>query len=206
MERRAEIILKGRVQKAGYRDYIDEVAFGLDIKGWVRNLEDGTVKVVCEGRSEDIEEFIYKIKIHEYPIKVDDAIVEYFPATGEFKDFTIIREEDIVFATYERMDVAGRYMREMNKNLGGKLDKMLEKQDMMLGKQDKMLEKQDTAICILERVSEDTSEMKSTLSRIEGDVKDTRFSLSSFIEEKYRKMESEIAEIKATLARMQEAT
>ena len=198
MERRAEIVLKGRVQKAGYRDYIDEVAFDLDIKGWVKNLEDGTVKVVCEGRSEDIEEFINKIKIREYPISVDDAVVEYFPATGEFKDFTIIREEDIVFATYERMDAAGRYMREMNKNLGGKLDKMLEKQD-------KMLEKQDTAIQILEKVSEDTSDMKSTLSSIGSDIKDTKFSLSTFIEEKYQKIEGEIAEIKAALARVQGA-
>jgi acylphosphatase len=72
-------------------------------------------------------------------------------------------------------------------------------------KQDRMLEKQDTTIRILERVSEDTSDMKSALSRIEADVRDTKFSLSSFIEEKFRKQEVEIAEIKATLARMQAA-
>jgi acylphosphatase len=86
-----------------------------------------------------------------------------------------------------------------------KQDRMLEKQDKMLEKQDRMLEKQDTTIRILERVSEDTSDMKSTLSRIEADVKDTKFSLSSFIEEKFRKQEVEIAEVKAALARMQAA-
>ncbi len=89
----------------------------------------------------------------------------------------------------------------------------------MLDKQDKMLDKQDTTIQILRTVSEeigsvheelrsiheDTSDMKSTLSRIEVDVKDTKFSLSSFIEEKFRKQEEEIAEIKATLAGMQAA-
>jgi acylphosphatase len=133
MEKRAEIVLNGRVQKAGYRDYIDEVAFDLNLKGWVKNLEDGTVKIVCEGRSKDIEEFINRIKIHEYPIRVDDAVVEYSPATGEFKDFTIIREEDIVFATYERMDALCRYIRDMNKNLGSKLDRMLEKQELPFG-------------------------------------------------------------------------
>jgi acylphosphatase len=72
-------------------------------------------------------------------------------------------------------------------------------------KQDKMLEKQDRSIELLETIKEDTSDMKSTLSRIEVDVKDTKFSLSSFIEEKFRKQEVEIAEIKATLARMQAA-
>jgi acylphosphatase len=73
-----------------------------------------------------------------------------------------------------------------------KQDAMLEKQDAMLEKQDAMLEKQDTTIRIMERVSEDTSDMKSTLSRIEADVRDTKFSLSSFTEEKFRKQEVEI--------------
>lgn len=151
MERRAEIVLKGRVQKAGFRDFIDEVAFELELKGWVKNIEDGTVKVVCEGRSKEIDVFVNKIKIREYPIRVDDADVKYFPATGEFEDFTIIREDDVVFATYERMDAAGRYMREMNNNLGGKLDKMLDKQDQMLGKQDKMLDGQDSLFEVTDR-------------------------------------------------------
>jgi hypothetical protein len=76
-------------------------------------------------------------------------------------------------------------------------------QDKILEKQDSMLEKQDTSITILEKVHGDTSEIKSTLSRIEVDVKDTRYSLSSNIEEKHQKLENEIAEIKATLVKIQ---
>jgi acylphosphatase len=225
MERRAEIVLEGRVQKAGYRDYIDEVAFGLDIKGWVKNLEDGTVKVVCEGRSEDIEEFINKIKIHEYPIRVDDAIVEYSPATGEFKDFTIIREEDIVFATYERMDAAGRYMREMNKNLGGKLGKMLEKQDRMLEKQDRMLEKQDRMLEKQDRMLEKQDlqmeitrngfndmrkgfadlkeEMRTGFADVKEEIHMQRDDFREVFMHELSELRGEIAEIKTTLARMQ---
>jgi acylphosphatase len=116
MKKRAEIILKGRVQKAGFRDYIDEIAFNLNLRGWVKNLDDGTVKVVCEGSSKDIEKFVDKIKIHEYPIRVEDAEVEYLPSTGEFNDFTIIREDDIVYATYERMEVFVMNIRKMNWN------------------------------------------------------------------------------------------
>jgi acylphosphatase len=111
MNTRANIILMGRVQKAGFRDFIDEVAFGLDIKGFVKNLKDGTVRIVCEGSKENIREFISKIKIKEYPIRVEECEVTYSDYAGEFKDFSIIREEDIVNATYERMDAAGRYMR-----------------------------------------------------------------------------------------------
>ena len=125
MKKRAEIILKGRVQKAGFRDYIDEIAFNLNLRGWVKNLDDGTVKVVCEGSSKDIEKFVDKIKIHEYPIRVEDAKVEYLPSTGEFNDFTIIREDDIVYATYERVEVLVMNIRKMNRNLGSKLNRMV---------------------------------------------------------------------------------
>ncbi len=69
----------------------------------------------------------------------------------------------------------------------------------------RMLEKQDTSIQILSSVKQDTSDMKSVLSRIETDMKDTKLSLSTFIEERYRKLEGEVAEIKSTLAKMQEA-
>jgi hypothetical protein len=44
------------------------------------------------------------------------------------------------------MDAAGRYICEMDRNLGNKLDKSLEKQDIMIEKQDNMLEKQDIMI------------------------------------------------------------
>lgn len=175
MEKRAEIVLKGRVQKAGFRDFIDEVAFDLELKGWVKNIEDGTVKVVCEGRSKEIDAFVNKIKIREYPIRVDDAEVKYSPATGEFEDFTIIREDDVVFATYERMDAAGRYMREMNNNLGGKLDKMLDKQDQMLGKQDKMLDGQDSLFEVTDRgfkeMQKGFGDVKDELSQGFGDMR-----------------------------------
>ncbi len=186
MERRAEIVLKGRVQKAGYRDYIDEIAFELNLKGWVKNLEDGTVKVVCEGKGKSIEEFLNKIQIREYPIRVDNVDVEFFPTTGEFKDFTIVREEDIVFATYERMDTAGRYMREMNKNLGGKLDKMLVGQDKMLGKQDQMLEKQNSLLEVTEKgftgVKEEVHSLRddfkhvfmAEVNELRGEIKELR--------------------------------
>lgn len=71
MIKRADIILIGRVQKAGFRDHIDEVAYDLDIKGWVKNLEDNTVKIVCEGKKESLDKFITRIQIKEYLIRVE---------------------------------------------------------------------------------------------------------------------------------------
>ena len=167
---RAKIIISGRVQKAGYRDYIDEVAFDLDLSGYVKNIPDGTVEVVCEGDKRSIELLAKKIKIRQYPINVKTLEIQYAKATGEFNDFEIIREDDLTTATYERMDAAVRYMREMNTNLGNKIDntankqdQMIDKQDQMIDKQDQMIDKQDQTIHAINDFRTETKESFQTL-------------------------------------------
>ena len=71
MIKRVDIILKGRVQKAGFRDHIDEVAYDLDIRGWVKNLEDNTVKIVCEGKKDSLDKFITRIQIKDFRISLN---------------------------------------------------------------------------------------------------------------------------------------
>ncbi len=114
---RAEIIISGYVQKAGYRDLIQEIAIALNLTGLVKNLENKTVHVLCEGDKKSIENFLQKINIKEYPIIVKDVKVSYSESTNEFKDFSIIREEDMTAAIYERMDLAARYLRETKNEL-----------------------------------------------------------------------------------------
>ena len=122
MERHAEIIIYGRVQKAGFRDFIDEIAFNLNLNGYVKNLDDGTVQIISEGEEDDIKELLEKINITQYPVRVENINVTYKAPTGEYRAFEIIREDDLTTATYERMDAAVRYMREMNSNLSQKID------------------------------------------------------------------------------------
>jgi acylphosphatase len=119
---RATIIVRGRVQRAGFKDFVDQIAFDLKLKGLVQNLEDGTVQVVCEGEKDIIETFLSRIQIEEYPIRVENATVEYSPAQGNFRDFEIIRDKDIAKATSERMDEAARYLRETRRDLSKKSD------------------------------------------------------------------------------------
>ncbi|MFA5772511.1 MAG: acylphosphatase [Thermoplasmata archaeon] len=119
MKTRAKITVTGRVQKAGYWDFVDEVAYNLQLNGYVKNLKNGTVEIICEGKKESIEKLAKKINVQKYPIRVENVNIEYSKATGKFKEFTIIREENITKATYERMDVAARYMREMHTDLKG---------------------------------------------------------------------------------------
>lgn len=111
MEKRAELIIHGRVQKAGFRDFIDEIAFDLALNGYVKNLDDGTVQVVCEGKEDSIRELLEKVNITQYPVRVTNIDVIYAEATGEYATFEIIRDEDLTTATYERMDVLVMHLR-----------------------------------------------------------------------------------------------
>ena len=92
MDKRAHIIASGRVQKAGFRIFVDRIAFEFDLNGMVRNLEDGTVEIIVEGPEEKLDEFSRTINIRKYPIRVDNLKTRTSNATGEFKDFDIIKD------------------------------------------------------------------------------------------------------------------
>ncbi len=218
--KRLTLIVSGNVQKTGYRDIVMRLGMALGLRGYAENLPDGRVKVVAEGEEKKLELLKESANIKNALINVEKIESSFSEATGEFSAFfKLVREGE----TDERLDRAAELLKDvivamnqgfsgLNNTLTSGFNRLGDGQDRMLEKQDRMLEKQDTTIQILRNVSEelrsvheDTTDMKSTLSRIEVDVKDTKFSLSAFIEEKYQKLEGEIAEIKETLARMQES-
>ena len=49
MMKRADVRIRGNVQMAGFRTFIKNTADSLNVKGFTENLEDGSVRVVCEG-------------------------------------------------------------------------------------------------------------------------------------------------------------
>jgi acylphosphatase len=55
---RKHAIVHGRVQGVFFRDYTQQKAFQLGLGGWVRNLPDGTVETVFEGKKEKVEEML----------------------------------------------------------------------------------------------------------------------------------------------------
>ena len=206
------MIIRGRVQKAGYRDYIDEVAFDLDLKGYVKNLPDRSVEVICEGEREKIERFIDKIRIRQYPISVEDIEVDYSDATGEFRDFEIIREEDLTEAVYERMDTAARYMREMNRNLGEKIDKVAEKVDIVAEKVDAGREENKQGFSMLAEkidkvgekvdiVGDKVDKVAEKVGTVKEDTGEIRRSLHTLEDHmlKYEELRRDILEIRQAL-------
>ena len=57
-----KIIISGTVQGVFFRKYIEEKANELKIRGFIRNLENGDLEVVAEGRDENVNELLGKCK------------------------------------------------------------------------------------------------------------------------------------------------
>mgnify|MGYP001477224399 CR=1 FL=1 len=91
--KRVAIIARGRVQKVGYRDEVEEIARKLKITGFVENVKPYDVRIVAEGEDEHIDVFIKKIKINRFPIDVENVEMDFDDFKGEFDYFEINRGE-----------------------------------------------------------------------------------------------------------------
>jgi acylphosphatase len=79
------LIISGRVQGVGYRNYMAYKARQFQITGWVRNLADGSVEAVIQGTPENVEALI--VRAHRGPPKAAVSRVTVSEASGHFTDF-----------------------------------------------------------------------------------------------------------------------
>ena len=86
---RFHLLISGRVQGVLFRDYAKNAAKELGVFGFVRNLLDGRVEVVCEGEKENIEKFLEWCKQGPRLAKVENVDVSFEEYKGEFKDFEV---------------------------------------------------------------------------------------------------------------------
>jgi len=57
------ILVKGNVQGVGYRAFVRQYAFSMDIRGLVRNLPDKTVEIFCEADEGTLKKFLRFINV-----------------------------------------------------------------------------------------------------------------------------------------------
>jgi acylphosphatase len=55
------VIFEGRVQGVGFRYAVKELAKGFEVRGWVKNLPDGTVELLAAGEADELDGFLHEI-------------------------------------------------------------------------------------------------------------------------------------------------
>ncbi|HOJ71062.1 MAG TPA: acylphosphatase [Syntrophorhabdaceae bacterium] len=89
--KRVHIFVSGIVQGVFFRHFTSMKAKQLGLTGWVRNLRDGRVEMVCEGNEDAIKEMIAWSKKGPQGAFVEKTDVRYEEYQGEFTDFQITR-------------------------------------------------------------------------------------------------------------------
>jgi len=130
----AEIIVKGDVQRVGYRAKVAGIASSLGIKGVIENLKDGSVRIIAQGEESGIKKFTEEINIRNALISVVDVSVKYLiDAVEIYSGFTkVVKPEE----TDERLDNAVVHLKELIEVTRGGFKDLSSKQDQMLDKQD----------------------------------------------------------------------
>jgi acylphosphatase len=67
-------LIQGRVQGVGFRWFVQREASELELRGWVRNTEDGDVEVVAAGEAADLDELRASLKRGPRGSRVDRVI------------------------------------------------------------------------------------------------------------------------------------
>jgi acylphosphatase len=81
--------VRGRVQGVGFRWYTLREARGLGLVGFVRNVADGSVRIVAEGEREALEAFLIWAGQGPPHAHVTGTEAAWSEAQGTFDDFLI---------------------------------------------------------------------------------------------------------------------
>ena len=90
MGEKVRVIVYGRVQGIGYRNFVKKYAKMLGLRGYVRNLPDSKVEAVFCGNKNDIDKMIEIMKKNHPLAEIRDIKIEKLDIEMNFSDFNII--------------------------------------------------------------------------------------------------------------------
>jgi acylphosphatase len=86
---RLRLVVIGRVQGVFFRAAARARARLFNLRGYARNLADGTVEIVVEGQREELRAMAEWARIGPPAARVDDVREEWSESRQEFGDFTV---------------------------------------------------------------------------------------------------------------------
>ena len=88
MKTHINLTVFGKVQGVGFRYQVKGIADSLNIFGYIRNMNDGSVYIEAEGNTEILREFLAIIKSSPGISRIDNIDVEE-GALDNYRDFTV---------------------------------------------------------------------------------------------------------------------
>jgi acylphosphatase len=86
---RLEAVVRGRVQGVGFRYFVLRWALDLDLRGWVSNEPDGSVRCVAEGERDRLDRLLDALREGPDGAQVVDVSATWATATGGFDRFGV---------------------------------------------------------------------------------------------------------------------
>ena len=86
-----KFLFSGNVQGVGFRFFTQRVAARHQIRGYVRNLEDGRVEAFAQGPEKSVEEFKHDLIAGPRHSRVDEMEELVIEPTSEYSNFRIER-------------------------------------------------------------------------------------------------------------------
>jgi acylphosphatase len=79
----------GRVQGVGFRATVVDIARDHPVTGWVKNLADGRVQLLVEGKEEDVKKFLLAIRTR-WKKNIEKEQTEEKTPTGKYQSFGVM--------------------------------------------------------------------------------------------------------------------
>ena len=89
LQKRIHIFVTGRVQGVFFRQSARVMAIKNNVNGWVRNLDDGRVEIIAEGKDQNLGNFANWCKTGPANSRVDEFELLEENTTGEFEIFEV---------------------------------------------------------------------------------------------------------------------
>lgn len=86
-----KIIVEGKVQGVFFRDSTKEKADKLKIRGTVENLDNGTVKIIAQGKEKALDKLVEWCKIGTEKSEVKKVNFKVIPDSDFLKNFIVKR-------------------------------------------------------------------------------------------------------------------
>jgi acylphosphatase len=87
---RIHLIISGDVIGVGFRAWVLRQARSKRLTGWVKNRDDNCVEIIAEGLKTMLQEFIIDCQKGPEVANVDNVMITWDTASGEFDNFSVV--------------------------------------------------------------------------------------------------------------------